>query len=83
LKDSDWKFLGMKFVRKGRKRSWDMKPWKRQSTSEKPRDLTRISPTKICRSLIEKETLDNIYLSEMCQCVCRMLMQPRRCHDEI
>ena len=34
VRNFDWKFLWMKCVKKGRKRSWDMQPWKRQSTSK-------------------------------------------------
>ena len=33
-------------------------------------------------SLKKMETLDNGYLWEMCQCVCKMLIPIGRCHDE-
>ena len=33
----------MEAMKKGRKRSWDMQPWKRQSTSKDQEYLTRIS----------------------------------------
>ena len=42
-RNCDWKFLGMKCVKKGRKRSWDMQPWKRRPTCKDQEDLTRIS----------------------------------------